>query len=353
MSTAEAPAIPDPAALPKNPSRRHLAQLARFEAAATVAVAQHHGTPRTAAGHFLYKADGRTPMFYLQSLARVGRRIGPSRKLWEAWLPRFKEVEDRIGGYDYWVDLGTRAAGWGAPAPLIGYFGERAQQALGALEYALARGGFWAAEAGTPTGPGPACAELRAALGDVEWDKPKRERKEIAAFLRDEVREIVDDLASGALDLADVEHGVHELRRKLRWLPIYGLAMAGKVVLDEGAPRGALAKYATPDRLAERFNQLPVSPDEPDPVRYHQSAFLAVSYLIAEIGKLKDRALWTNEIGRSCGVVGVDPGPVIEGLGATRITHAEVEAAVRALAKETIDADGALTTLADHLDDQT
>ena len=351
MSTAAPDATQ--ASLPKNPTRRHLAQLARFEAAVRAAVEQHRTTPRTAAGHALYKADGRTPMFYLQGLARIGRHTGPGRKTWDAWLPRFKEVEDRLGAYDYWVDLGARAVGWGAPAPLLGYFGDRAQQALGALEYALGKSAFWAVEAGEAAGPGPACDDLRAALADLDWDKPKRERKEIAAFLRDEVHEITEGLADGSIDLDNVEHGIHELRRKLRWLPIYGLAEAGKIVLDERAAPGALARYATPERLANPFNQLPEHADEPEPVRYHQAAFLAVSHLIAEIGKLKDRALWSEELERSSRVCGLDPEPVLAGLGATRIAHPDVVAAVRALAAEVIDGERALATLAGHLDAQT
>jgi hypothetical protein len=341
------------AAFPRNPSRRHLAQLARFDAALATALAAHAETPRTPAGHALYKADGRTPMFYLQGLARIGRHIGPSRKLWEAWLPRWKEIEDRLGAYDYWVDLGARAAGWGAPPALSAYLGERAQQALGAMEYALARGGFWEAEGGEPKGPGPAAAEARGDLEGLDWDKPKKERKALAAFLRDEVLEIVEGLEDGSIDLDNLEHGIHELRRKLRWLPIYGLATAGKIVLDPEVDHGALARYMTPDRLENRFNQLPGHADEPEPVRYHQSAFLAVSHLIAEIGKLKDRALWTEELERSSRVAGVESSVVLEGLGSLRIAHPEVVAATRALAKDVIEGERALAVLAEHLDDQT
>lgn len=353
MSTASPPIATEPGASPKNPSRRHLVQLARFSDAVASAVGQHRADPRVAAGHFLYKADGRTPMFYLESLARIGRHIGPSRKLWESWLPRFKEIEDLIGAYDYWVDIGARSASWHAPAPLLAYFTERAQQALGAMEYALGRSGFWAVEGGAPTGAGSAVAVLRAALAELDWDKPKRERKAIAAFLRDEVREITDKLGDGTIDLENVELGIHELRRRLRWLPICGLALAGKVVLDETVDHGALAKYVTPESLANPFNQLPGHPDEAEPVRYHQSAFLAVSFLISEIGKLKDRALWTEELERSSRVVGVDPAWAQEGLAATRIMHPEVVAAVRTLAQQTLTEDRALEVLAEHLDAQT
>ena len=79
------------------------------------ALEQHGQQPRTPAGHLLYKADGRTPMFYAQGLARIGKAIGPQRRFWEHWQPRFTEVEDRIGGYDYWHDIADSSAGWNAP----------------------------------------------------------------------------------------------------------------------------------------------------------------------------------------------------------------------------------------------
>jgi hypothetical protein len=342
---------------PKSPvapaARRALAQVDRFAAALDDAVAQHAAEPRTRTGHFLYKADGRTPMFYLQGMARVSQATGPDRQLWRTWLPRFKEVEDRIGAYDYWFDLQHRGHAWKLPKPMLAYFGERAEQAMGALEYALQRAGWWVEHEGAPTGPGPMLAELRTALTALGGRKPKKERKQIAAFLRDEVTEIIDKLADGRIDLDEVELGIHELRRHLRWLPIYGLALGGKIVLDPATHDGPLAHYLTPDRLNNRFNQLPGHDDEPEPVQLDTGAFLAVSLLIAEIGKLKDRALFTQEIERSSRLLGLDADKTATLLGEERIAHGEVVAGVRELVRQVIDGDAVLQRLADHLAAQT
>ena len=352
MKTKDRSVTDQRAALYATPARRPLEQLARFEAALTSALEQHLAAPRTHAGHFLYKADGRTPLFYLEGLARCGKAVGPKRGMWNAWLPRFKEIEDRIGVYDYWYDLEQRGTAWKLQKPLLGYFGERKAQALGAMEYALHRSGWWLEQDGTPTASGPILDALRESIGELHWPKPKAERKLIATFLRDEVAETIAKLDDGTINLDKVELGIHELRRQLRWVPIYGLAMRGKIVLDERSHDGPLSHYVTPEMLAHPFNQLPEHPDEPNPVRLHTGAFLAVSLLITEIGKLKDRALWTQEIERSSQIVGINPAHGLKRLGAETITHAKVVERVSELVQKVIVGDEVLIRLAEHLDAQ-
>src|SRR6185503_20343817 len=59
------------------------------------------------------------------------------------------------------------------------------------------------------------------------------------AFVRGKLAEIcadlADDVSKGKLDMHDLENGVHELRRKLRWIPITMIALDGLVGLDEKA----------------------------------------------------------------------------------------------------------------------
>ena len=85
---------------------------------------------------------------------------------------------------------------------------------------------------GSAVKQGETIATLRSASADLDRSGPRRERKEMAAFLRDEVTEILKRLEGGRIDLGKVEEGIHELRRKLRWIPTYGLAAGGKIILD-------------------------------------------------------------------------------------------------------------------------
>jgi len=335
--------------MPEHAARRSFIQLVRVEQALTQAMDQHRADPRTQAGHFLCKTDVRTALFYLQGLARIGRIASPGRRVWKAWLPRFKEIEDRLGVYDYWLDVEQRARGWKLPAPIHSHVSARAAHQLGALEYALQRSDWWVEREGEPVTLGNAVVNARREIGEVVRNKPKSERKRVADFLLDETVETIAKLEDGSINLEEPELGIHELRRRLRWLPIYGLAMAGKIVLDEKTQGGPLSCYVTPELLAHPYNQLPSSPDEPSPVKLHTGAFLAVSMLVAEIGKIKDRALWTLEIERASTKFGIEPEYALSSIGSARISHAEAVTAVRGLVQRVIVDDGALRQLAEHL----
>jgi hypothetical protein len=315
-------------------------------------VDQHRADPRTQAGQFLYQTEGRTALFYLQGLARIGRVTGPERGLWRAWLPRFKEIEDRLGVYDYWFDLDRRARAWKLPAPIRSYIAARTAHQLGALEYALQRAGWWEERAREPIAISTAVADARRTIGQIVGDKPKSERKKLAAFLRDDVLETMARLEDGRINLEEPELGIHELRRRLRWLPIYGLAMDGKIVLDEATVEGPLSRYVTPELLAHPYNRLPAHAEEAAPVKLHTGAFLAVSMLIAEIGTIKDRALWTIEIERASALFGIEPEKALRSIGSARMSPTEAATAVRDLVQRVIVDDGVLRQLADHLNQQ-
>ncbi|MBL9203763.1 MAG: hypothetical protein JNN01_01660 [Opitutaceae bacterium] len=334
------------------PAQRYVRQLARFEQAVQRALVAHRAQPALPVGDHLYRSDGRTPLFYLQGLARLTRAMGPGKKRIEPWLGEFKEIEDRLGAYDYWVVLEHNALDWGVDPAVSAYLAGRRLQALGALEYALGRFGWLTYHEGAPAGLGPMPERLREYLSEAEWLSPKRERRRLAEFLHQEAEEIQDDLNSGRLQLSEVEAGVHELRRKLRWIPIYGHALGGKVVLDTAGADGALAHYVTPDQLKSRFNRLPRNAAETKPLKLHRGAFLAIGRLIAEIGVLKDRALWTEELTRICRVVKADANATLQRMGPTAITPVQLVAQVSQLVDRILLQDGALRVLANHLKDQ-
>jgi len=47
-----------------------------------------------------------------------------------------------------------------------------------------------------------------------------------------EIDSIHNKLVNNKLNLNDLENGIHEFRRKLRWVGIYSSALNGKVVID-------------------------------------------------------------------------------------------------------------------------
>ena len=333
-------------------STPHINQISRLQAAFKQAASAHSAQPHLRPGHLLYKAEGRTPLFYLEGLSRIGRAIGPERKLAAQWLLRFKAIEDRIGAYDYWIDLHERGLKWQLSPVLLSYFHDRAQHGIGALDDALAHQGWWQPDADEHTQKFHTLDEARAAFTGLDWRGPKKARKKLAGFLRDEILKIHTKLNDGSIDLNATETGIHELRRKLRWLPIYALALNGKLVLDKADAQGPLGRFVTPEIVGHKFNQLPANPEEREPVRFHAAGFYACSFLIAEIGRIKDRALWTHEVMHCGGMLGIEKNEILAQLGDVALPHAQAVAEVRSLVEDIIVKEGLLPLMAKHLDQQ-
>ena len=60
-----------------------------------------------------------------------------------------------------------------------------------------------------------------------DWIKEEKETKKLTKFFRDEASSLHEKIVSGEIDLNHIEDGIHELRRKLRWLGIYSSALLG------------------------------------------------------------------------------------------------------------------------------
>ena len=93
-------------------------------------------------------------------------------------------------------------------------------------------------------------------------------------------------------EFTDVELGVHELRRKIRWLSIYPHALQGVVKLQATKPIApALKKYLTPEVVNSNYNTLPALVNDTEYLGINKANFFALSWLIAELGKIKDVGL--------------------------------------------------------------
>lgn len=334
---------------PHGPARRFHAQFDRLQAAITAAVAFSVANPQTRVGEAFYRADGRTPLFYLEGLARLRFKTGPDRRQGAQWLLRFKALEDSVGQLDYWRDLQQRGSAWKLPAPILAYWQARAEQALGVVDHILARQGWATVADDAWSANGPEMAALRAETRASRAYSPKKEAKILAGTLAKYTGEIQSSLENGRLDLGQLEHGIHEFRRKLRWLPIYGLALGGKIVLDVPDRNGPFGEFVTDEMIQSRFNQLAPDPVDHYTVRYHAGCFYATSALIAQIGKLKDRGLWTEEVSRSATIVGLDPGRTALLLGADAIGHAELVGKIGNLVQSVVVQPRLLAHMSAHL----
>jgi hypothetical protein len=85
---------------------------------------------------------------------------------------------------------------------------------------------------------------------------------------------------------------VHELRRKLRWLSIYPQAFRGCIQYSKAKTTGKhLAKYCTKAITTSPYNVMPDAGENRYFLLLEKNYFYALSWMIAELGSLKDSGL--------------------------------------------------------------
>lgn len=256
--------------------RRFIAQLSRLLPCLKQAAAAKD--PALA----LYGTPARQWFFYLQALCRIYRDV-QDKKPFKALGELFKAAEDQLGKVDYW-DGWLKDSSSLSPKQIAALEGHKADE-LARLS-ALLKENDWLSDdfAGIRT--------IIEKLADVEWHGVAKDRREVADFLRDECKELDEDFRAGEFDFAEVELGVHEFRRKLRWLSIYAQALDGLIQLRPVAKVDAgFRAYMTKATLESRFNILPAPQSGVEPLYISAPLFYAMSWVITEIGGLKDAGL--------------------------------------------------------------
>lgn len=242
-------------------------------------------------GEIAYRGNLRTPMFMLQALGRVYRQFDLDNDLFERIRVETKIIEDALGQLDFWAVVSKKTASWSLPP--------RAQQ-LARERYVESCGRAWA-WVESQNWITSRYHENQEMLGDLfsrklkklEWLSPGKESKTLYKWFINELHDNHEEMEE--LDLSHLELGIHEARRKVRWLSIYMTAVAGGFVLDATAsPPADWNQYLTDDIVKNPFNQLPVPENDDQPLKVPAPLLYALSYLIDQLGKIKDRAQWTE-----------------------------------------------------------
>lgn len=345
---------------------RFLAQLDAFRRALDTAQnppsgdaeAALHG-PGALLGHRLYTANGRTPVFMLQGLARVHRKLDfgaetPPTEVFDRVRLEAKIVEDVLGKVDFWWVLAGKAKAYKLPAAVVAWASQQHVEACGeTLTWLRAR--EWMPhrylDLADPLAFEPRADRLARRLRKLRWPTPKKLSVALRELLIDELREADDTLE--ALDLGDLEHGLHEARRQIRWFSVYASAMAGAVALDPAAEAPAgWERYLTPAIVESPYNKLPVPTSDDRPIVIPAYLFYALSYLIDALGRVKDRAQVTEAFAAGLAATGAGKGRSAESyLGDDALTPEAAGDAATELMEQVLGEDALLTRLADALED--
>jgi hypothetical protein len=216
---------------------------------------------------------GRGPLFQIEGLSRLyqsryEKTMGPLRE-------QSKALEDRVGKL---IDLNEHiefAKKVGAPDAVVAYMsGKRDQYRAGLIEYLTAEG--WA-------GGGKKLEGWEKAVRKTDWDGPKKDREYVVGELFD----LTQEIRKKPFNLRELQTGLHEFRRRTRWLLIYSQALGALVDFD-GRP---LEKFGAvlQDPVAETpYGKLPIGPKEKFPILLPREVYLELTKAVEELGYAKD-----------------------------------------------------------------
>jgi hypothetical protein len=234
-------------------------------------------------GLWLFLHDLRTPIFMLEGLTKLYAGLH-NKKLFTKLKDQFKILEDKLGVIDYYAAFAKEFAANGEiPATVKNFPETRAKQEIEILN-GLLKDDNWLNR--------KRLNKIRKKLKTIDWLDEKTETVLFKNFYSNQIKTIQEFVAETNYVFDNVEEDVHELRRKMRWLSIYPGALQGAVQLKETEPAADhLNKYLTPEIVSSPFNRFPPAEHLSSVFFLEKNYFLALSWMIAELGKIKDAGL--------------------------------------------------------------
>lgn len=234
---------------------------------------------------WLYQNNARTPLFMLEGLAKLYAGIHNKKKFIKL-KAHFKLLEDAIGQIDYYDAFAKEFAGnKKIPATVVSYLQAQAREKIQSLNEILTEKDW--------IGSGKSRIEkIRKKLKKADWLDEQKDVEGVRDFYFSSINGILEFSNQKNFHFENVEKDVHELRRMLRWLSIYPQALKGCIQLSQSKKSPAyLSKYLTKAITGSPYNVMPDAGDLRYFLLLDKTRFYALSWMISELGNLKDSGL--------------------------------------------------------------
>ncbi|GHA73496.1 hypothetical protein GCM10009007_13120 [Formosimonas limnophila] len=235
---------------------------------------------------WLHENGGRTSVFYLEGMCRMlGAAHNDER--FAKLNDKFKRLEDALGAFDYY-DAWLKE--FNANPQISDDVGMLCDHERDLAELKL--NGLLKQEGWLPN-KGQRLLKIKKQLKKIDWQSDKDFVKHARQFYQKNIEKLTQQLGQ---PMTDIEAHVHELRRDVRWLSIYPQAFKGFFALETARVTAKkFDKYLSAEVVNSPFNQLTQVSDI-EPLLFHQNHFVAMSWLIAALGLLKDQGLRLEEL---------------------------------------------------------
>jgi len=229
--------------------------------------------------------DSRRMIFEVEALARLYRRVDEER--FDAIRTTIKRIEDAVSALEADTKFLEFATAIHATQPVLDQMTKVANQSHQSLKNIVKAN--W-----TPDNRGriPAIAEFfeQAFKDQNELNLNKRDRREISDAMIDELKKFRDD----DLDISDLEQGLHELRRRLRWIAYYVNALDGVFTLTLDRGQSTIQEYndmiKNPTWNDTPYLKFDQSGRESSSIALSRPYFVAASKFVDDLGTIKDIA---------------------------------------------------------------
>lgn len=235
---------------------------------------------------WLYQNNARTPLFMLEGLAKMYAGIH-NKKKFSKIKEHFKLLEDAIGQIDYYDAFAKEfLINKKIPATITTYMQAQSREKIQSLNEILLEKN-WLGDGAVRLN------KIRKKLEKVDWQDEKEDISNIQQFYLTAINKILEFINKKDFRFTDVEKDVHEFRRMIRWLSIYPQALRGCIQLGKAKTKAPeyLKKYLTKAITTSPYNVMPDAADQKYFLLFEQNRFYALSWVIAELGNLKDNGL--------------------------------------------------------------
>lgn len=234
---------------------------------------------------FLYQNDARTKLFMLEGLSKLYAGMHNKNKFLYAMV-YFKSLEDMFGAVDYYDSFAKDFLNDPIMPSTIRLFLEaKREENLESLNAVLIKK-KWTSSKLYRT------KKIRKRIKKADWQIPEKEVESVKQFYQKAIKSINEFYRETGTEFTDIELQVHDLRRKLRWLSIYPQALRGCVqFIDNDIKTPEILKYLTPEVINSPFNIMPKAGNNQFFVLFEKNYFLALSFVISALGKIKDNGL--------------------------------------------------------------
>jgi hypothetical protein len=229
---------------------------------------------------FLYKKNVRTPLFMMESLTRLLKKIHSDAEIDDAHKTS-KKLEDLFGQVDHYDALVKQFSKQKSITKAqLDYFTKKRDKIVSKANQKLRKRDFY-----------------QAIFNELQQEfKIDFNNKAVVVKIENQIKQELADCFNFYKQFTkgfdDMELQVHEMRRKLRWISIYNQSLQGLIALKADKSKYAWEKeFITKTELESPYNKPVIKKNLTHTIVFNQKAFYALSFVIKNLGDIKDKGL--------------------------------------------------------------